>query len=81
MTLPNINSKWIGLLLLAIFGITLFALFCHPLGDPDLYIHLRDGRHWINTDFNVNLDPFSYMTSERPFDKIEPLFKISVYQL
>lgn len=65
---------FIGALALLAFG-----LLIQPLGDPDVFIHLRDGRHWIESHFRVANDPFSYTASEKPFDRIEAWFRIGLY--
>jgi tetratricopeptide (TPR) repeat protein len=55
------------------------GLLIHPLGDPDVYLHLRDGRYLIESGLQVSNDPFSYSASDQPFDKIEMLFRVGIY--
>ena len=55
------------------------GLLIHPLGDPDVYLHLRDGRYLVESGLRVSHDPFSYSASDRPFDKIEMLFRAGIY--
>jgi len=78
---PLATTSWQNRLSLFSVFILILGLFIHPLGDPDLYIHLRDGRHWLASGLKVGFDPFSYLTSDQPFDKIEPLFKVLLYLL
>ncbi|MBN1595262.1 tetratricopeptide repeat protein [candidate division FCPU426 bacterium] len=59
----------------------IFGLMLHPLVDPDVYIHLRDGRHWVETGLRVQQDPFTYTASDQPFEKVEWLFRIGIYLL
>ncbi|MCD4812261.1 tetratricopeptide repeat protein [bacterium] len=63
----------ISLLLLAI------GLLIHPLGDPDVYIHLRDGRFWVENHFQVDKEPFGYTIPDKPLERVEVLFRAGIY--
>ncbi len=56
------------------------GLLIRPLVDPDVYIHLRDGKHWIATGLQPGNDPFTYTTEHKPIEKVECLFRIGLYQ-
>jgi tetratricopeptide (TPR) repeat protein len=51
----------------------------HPLVDPDVFIHLRDGRHWVESNFHIDKEPFAYTAAEKPLEKAEWLFRIGIY--
>jgi hypothetical protein len=59
----------------------LFGLLVHPLGDPDVFIHLRDGRFWLESGLHVDREPFAYTVPDKPFEKAEWLFRIGLYLL
>lgn len=67
--------QWL-LIALCLLG---FGLLVHPLMDPDVYIHLRDGKYWLDSHFQVGNDPFSYTAADQPFEKAEWLFRIGIY--
>ncbi len=56
-----------------------FGLLVHPLGDPDVYMHLRDGRYWLETGFHVDKEPFAYTVPGKNFEKAEWIFRIGLY--
>ena len=56
-----------------------FGLLVHPMGDPDVFIHLRDGRYLVEHGFQVDREPFSYTAADQPFERAEWLFRASLY--
>ncbi len=66
---------FLGALLLLVFGLQI-----HPLVDPDVFVHMRDGQYWLKTGFDFGPDPFSY-TMQNPIDKIEVLFCVGSHLL
>ncbi|MEW6516520.1 MAG: tetratricopeptide repeat protein [candidate division FCPU426 bacterium] len=58
-----------------------FGLQVHPLADPDIYMHMRDGRYWVETGFQFGAEPFVYTVADKPMDKIEVLFSVGLYGL
>lgn len=78
---PEASTLWLRRIFLGSLLLLGFGLLVHSLGDPDVYIHLRDGRYWVENHYRVNTDPFSYTAPDRPFDRIEAAFKIGLYRL
>jgi hypothetical protein len=70
--------KWIfiGSALLLVFGMQL-----RPIYDPDVYVHLRDGRFWLESGLAPGTDPFTYTLEAQPTEKVEWLFRIGLYSL
>lgn len=58
-----------------------FGLQVHPLADPDIYMHMRDGRYWAETGLKLGAEPFAYTVPDQPMDKIEVLFSVGLYGL
>jgi tetratricopeptide (TPR) repeat protein len=55
------------------------GLLVQPLADPDVYIHLRDGRYLVEHGFRVDREPFSYTAADKPFETVEWLFRTGAY--
>lgn len=58
-----------------------FGLHVHPLADPDIYMHMRDGRYWVETGLEMGAEPFAYTVPDKAMDKIEVLFSVGLYGL
>jgi len=67
---------FVGCLVVLAFGVLVI-----PLGDPDVYIHLRDGRYWVESGLHVDKDPFTFTASDKPIEKQEWLFRVLLYGL
>ncbi|MBN1595260.1 tetratricopeptide repeat protein [candidate division FCPU426 bacterium] len=70
---------WPARLLILSMLLLAFGLLVHPLGDPDVFIHLRDGRYWVENKLHVGQDPFGYTIPDKPIEKVEVLFRIGIY--
>ncbi|NTV53381.1 MAG: hypothetical protein HGA76_10280 [Candidatus Firestonebacteria bacterium] len=46
-----------------------------------MFLHLRDGRFWLETGLRVNLEPFAYTVPGMPFEKAEWLYRLGLYAL
>ena len=68
-------------LLFALTAVTLFGFQLYPLGDPDLYVHMRDGQYWAEQGLRFPADPFAYTIPDKPIDRIEVLFCLLVHGL
>jgi tetratricopeptide (TPR) repeat protein len=66
------------ILIMAMLLLT-FGLMIHPLGDPDVFIHLRDGRHWVENNLHVDKEPFAYTVPGKSIERMEVLFRIGLY--
>lgn len=55
------------------------GLLVQPVADPDVFIHLRDGRYLLEHGFQVDREPFSYTASDKPFETVEWLFRTCAY--
>lgn len=75
--------RFSGLQKLFILGLAALALglLIQPVGDPDVYLHLRDGQYLVEHGLQVSGDPFSYTASEKPFERAEWLFRIGLYEI
>jgi hypothetical protein len=70
---------WLRRCFLAALALLAFGLLLQPLNDPDVFLHLRDGRYWVESHFHVDREPFAYTVPDVPFDKSEWLFRIGSY--
>jgi tetratricopeptide (TPR) repeat protein len=75
------NQKWYLWFLLAILITWILGFQINAIFSPDVYLHLRDGRHLLESGLHVDQEPFAYTVSHVPFDKAEWLFKIVIYPL
>jgi hypothetical protein len=57
------------------------GLLIHPLGDPEVFLHLRDGRFWLESGLHVDREPFAYTVPGMSFEKSGWLFNIGLYLL
>ncbi len=55
------------------------GLLVQPVADPDVFIHLRDGRYLVEHGFQVDREPFSYTAPDQPFETVEWLFRTCAY--
>ncbi|MEW6515938.1 MAG: hypothetical protein AB1439_03385 [candidate division FCPU426 bacterium] len=63
-------------------ALLLFGLFLQPIQDPDVYIHLRDGKEWVDSGFTPGADPFTFTLGEHhSAEKVEWLFRILLYSV
>jgi tetratricopeptide (TPR) repeat protein len=65
----------------AVMTILLMGLFMQQEGDPDLYIHLRDGRQWVENNLRLSTDNFSYTLAAQPLERAEVAFRVILYRL
>jgi tetratricopeptide (TPR) repeat protein len=56
-----------------------FGLLVQPLADPDVFIHLRDGRYLLAHHFQAGTEPFAYTVPGKPFETAEWLFRVGAY--
>lgn len=75
------SLRWPTRIFLISLGLLAFGILLHPLVDPDVYIHLRDGRHWVESGLQVGNEPFAYTAQEKPLEKAEWLFRVGIYSL
>lgn len=61
-------------LLLIVFG-----LYVYPLGDPDVFIHLREGKFYAENGIATVNDPFAYTRQDQPLKQSEWLFQAGLY--
>jgi len=66
------------LLIFALLALGL-GLLIQPVADPDVYIHLRDGRYWLESNLHVDKEPFAYTVPDKPFERTEWLFRVGAY--
>jgi len=71
--------KWPARFFLLTLILLSFGIMLHPLVDPDVFIHLRDGRYWVESGLHIDKDPFTYTAADHPIEKIEWLFRIGIY--
>jgi len=76
---PGAAPNWPARLFIAALLLLAFGLLIQPLGDPDIFIHLRDGRYLLEHRFQVTTEPFSYTASQKPFETVEWLFRTGLY--
>jgi len=77
-TIPT-NLLWPTRILILSMVLLALGLLIHPLGDPDVYIHLRDGRYWVEKGLQVDKEPFAYTVPEKHIERVEILFRIGIY--
>jgi tetratricopeptide (TPR) repeat protein len=73
------NLKWPAIFFIAAMALLIFGSQIHPLGDPDVYLHMRDGRYWMENGFKLEHDPFTYAAPDEPMEAIEVLFCTGLY--
>ncbi len=73
------NLRWPSRFFIITLLVLALGLLIRPLVDPDVYIHLRDGKHWIATGLQPGNDPFTYTAEHKPIEKVEWLFRIGLY--
>ncbi len=73
------GQTWPSRLFVACLLLLACGLLIHPLGDPDVFIHLRDGRYLAEHHLQVTTEPFAYTVVNKPFERAEWLFRISLY--
>jgi tetratricopeptide (TPR) repeat protein len=71
--------SWPSRLFVASLLVLAFGLLLQPLGDPDVYIHLRDGRYWVQNHLKPGPEPFAYTVPDKQIEKVEVLFRIGIY--
>lgn len=76
---PSPSWTWPSRLFVASLLILAFGLLLQPLGDPDVYIHLRDGRYWVEKNLQAGPEPFAYTVPDKQIEKVEVLFRIGIY--
>lgn len=76
---PHPVWTWPARLFVASLLVLAFGLMLQPLGDPDVYIHLRDGRYWVEKDLRPGPEPFAYTVPDKQIEKVEVLFRIGIY--
>jgi hypothetical protein len=74
------RPNWLSKIFILSLLVLAFGLLVHPMGDPDVYIHLRDGRFWVESGWQIENEPFAYTVPEKPMEKVECLFRIGLYQ-
>ncbi len=72
---------WARRIFVLAFIVMTFGIQIHPLADPDIYVHMRDGRYWVDTGFDFGPDPFAYTIPDKSIDKIEVLFSVGLHGL
>ena len=70
---------WPGKAFIAGLCLLAFGLLLHPVADPDVFIHLRDGRYLMEHGLHVSTEPFAYTVPGKPFETAEWLFRIGLY--
>jgi hypothetical protein len=70
--MPTQFARW---LLIGSFAALVLGFLITPTMDPDVFLHLRDGRFLLSTHFQPGNDPFSYSAGQRPFEKVEWAFQ------
>ncbi len=78
---PSAPTRWLTWLFIASALLFVFAAQVRPVYDPDVYIHLRDGRFWLESNLAPGADPFTYTLHDQPTEKVEWLFRIGLYAL
>jgi hypothetical protein len=68
-------------LCVAVMAVLLLGLFTQQEGDADLYIHLRDGRQWVENHLRLSADHFSYTLVDQPLERAEVAFRVVLYWL
>jgi hypothetical protein len=82
MEIPgNRSIPWLRNLVLAAALLLVFGLLVQPLVDPDVYVHLRDGRFWTESHFQFHADSFTYTLPKTAYDPAEWLFRVLLYGL
>ncbi|MEW6516291.1 MAG: tetratricopeptide repeat protein [candidate division FCPU426 bacterium] len=76
---PTPAWTWPAKLFAASLVVLAFGLLLQPLGDPDVYIHLRDGRYWVQKHLHAGPEPFAYTVPDKQIEKVEVLFRIGIY--
>ncbi len=76
---PPWNRDWPARIFLLVLVAATFGLQLHPLGDPDIFVHMRDGRYWMEHGLRFGEDPFTYTVPGKSIDKIEVLFCTGLY--
>jgi hypothetical protein len=79
--LPTLPASliWPTRIFLFLGALLMLGLLVQPLGDPDVFIHLRDGRYLWEHHFQVSHEPFSYTAENQPFETAEWLFRVCAY--
>lgn len=78
---PSAPTRWLTWLFIASALLFVFAAQVRPVYDPDVYIHLRDGRFWLESNLAPGADPFTYTLHAQPIEKVEWLFRVGLYAL
>jgi hypothetical protein len=74
---PSPGESGRGLLLLALLAVT-FLLGCFPMGDFDVWWHLRSGQLILERGAVPRVDLFTYTNSDRPWIDLYWLFQIVI---
>lgn len=77
----RLSAPWLTWIFIGSALLFVFAVQVRPVYDPDVYIHLRDGRFWLDSGLTPGADPFAYTLRDQPTEKVEWLFRIALYSL
>jgi hypothetical protein len=75
------SRKFISVIFIFSLFILIFGLYVYPLGDPDVFIHLRDGRYYAEHGLHAANDPFAYTRNHEPIERVEWLFQVGIYSI